>query len=199
MMDVERGDGIPLQAAESVLVKVATQQVRMGFVRKVYAILVFQLILTAAIAAPLQVMSEQWLANNSWMLGVSVDMMLITVIVMACCSGVARSYPTNYILLFLLTAFEGVVVGFVSATYTASSVILCLGITAVVFLCLTVYAWNTKTDFAGFGPYLFGMLLSLLVFGLVMGILAVATCTYRWYGGVRPHYVMLILAMCTCP
>merc|ERR1712159_540601 len=104
--------------------------------------------------------------------GLSIAMTMITVLVMSCCAGVARSYPANYILLFLFTAFEGVLVGFVSARYTAGSVALCLGITVVIFLGLTAYAWTTKTDFTGLGPFLFGMLLSLLVFGMIMGIMA---------------------------
>merc|ERR1719169_192374 len=87
---------------------------------------------------------------------------------MSCCKGVAKSYPMNYILLFLFTAFEGVLVGFVSATYTAGSVALCCGITAVIFLCLTIYAWTTKTDYTGLGISLSSALLSLLVINVIM-------------------------------
>jgi len=171
-MDLEQGQNSALNAGENTLVKSATREVRVGFVRKVYGILSLQLIVTVAIAAPLQRMNHYWFETHMWLLYSSVAMTLITVLAMSCCGGLTRSYPTNYIFLFVFTAFEGVLVGFVSATYTAGSVALCAGITAAIFLCLTLYAWTTKRDFTGLGPYLFGMLMSLMVFGLVMGIMA---------------------------
>merc|ERR1712061_123180 len=90
---------------------------------------------------------------------------------MACCRQVVRQYPTNYMFLFVFTAFEGVMVGFFSAMYTWQSVVLAVGITVVIFLALTAYAFFSKTDFTGFGPYLFGALFSLIAFGLVICIL----------------------------
>merc|ERR1719235_3141937 len=90
---------------------------------------------------------------------------------MTCCSDVGRQFPTNYIILFTFTAFEGVLVGFISAQYTAGSVGMCVGITAGIFLGLTIYAWQTDTDFTGMGVYLFGALLTLCVFGFIMGIM----------------------------
>merc|ERR1719498_23241 len=114
---------------------------------------------------------------------------------MTCCGDVARKYPTNYIFLFVFTAFEGVLVGFVSAAYTAGSVALCFGITAAIFLCLTLYAWTTKTDFTGFGPYLYGMLVSLLVFGIVMSVMAAFGLYTPWIHMVYDIIGILIFVM----
>lgn len=161
-------------------VKHATKEVRMGFVRKVYTILSLQLLLTAAIAAPLQQMNEEWLASNAWICGLSIVVTMTTVLVMSLCKGVARSYPMNYILLFFFTAFEGVLVGFISAAYTSGSAALCLGITAVIFLSLTTYAWTAKTDFTELGPCLFGMLLSMLVSGIMVGLMAAVGVYTQW-------------------
>merc|ERR1719221_2441385 len=66
-----------------------------------------------------------------------------------------RRVPTNYVLLSLFTFFESVVVGFVSAQYTQESVVIAMGITALVVVSLTIFACQTKMDFTGFGPYLF--------------------------------------------
>merc|ERR1719335_323614 len=106
------------------------------------------------------------------MMSASVAGTVVFLCAMTCCQDVTRTFPTNYIFLFVFTAFEGVVVGFISAGYTEGSVTLCAGITAIIFLTLTAYAWNTTTDFTGYGPYLFAGLLSLIVFSCVMGILA---------------------------
>merc|ERR1719221_1888116 len=90
---------------------------------------------------------------------------------MMCCSEIARKFPTNYIFLFAFTCFEGVLVGFVSAMYTWQSVVLAAGITVAVFLALTAYAFMSKTDFTGFGPYLIGALFALIAFGFMICIL----------------------------
>lgn len=151
-------------------VKDASLEVRMGFIRKVYAILTCQLILTTAIAAPLSTM-QQWVADNIWIFYLSMAMTLVTICAMSCCQELTRSFPTNYLLLFVFTGFEGVLVGVVSSFYTWQSVALCAGITVIIFLGMTIFAWTSKTDFTGMGPYLFGALLALIAFGFVIGIL----------------------------
>merc|ERR1712107_755250 len=91
---------------------------------------------------------------NAWLLYLSVVMTLVTMCAMACCENMTRRFPTNYLLLFVFTAFEGVCVGFISTQYTWQSVVLAMGMTTVIFLCMTVFAWKSSTDFTGFGPYL---------------------------------------------
>lgn len=169
-MDVQGSDTQPLIQAQ--WVKDADKEIRNGFVRKVYGILCAQLLLTIAIGYPFQRMPISWLASHAWILYVSLAMSFVTICAMSCCQSITRSFPTNYICLFLFTAFEGVLVGFVSAFYTGGSVVMCLAICIGIFLGLTAYAWTTSTDFTGLGPYLFGALLSLMVFGIVISILS---------------------------
>jgi len=164
----------------SSLVKDAAREVRMGFVRKVYSILAVQLLLTCVVAAPIISMETNWLQDHSWLLYVSVAVTLVTICAISCCRGVAQRYPANYILLFLFTGFEGVMVGFFSATYTWQSVVLAAGITCAIFSVMTLYAWKTKTDFTGFGPYLFAALVVLLVFGLVLSLLSMCGVDFSW-------------------
>lgn len=152
----------------------------MGFVRKVYGILSAQLLLTAVIAAPISTMDNAWLGQHSWLLFASVAMTLATVIVMACCQDVARRFPGNYICLVVFTAFEGVLVGFVSARYTWQSVVLAASVTFLVFAAMTAYAWRTKHDFTGLGPYLFGALAGLFCFGLVISIMSLFGAGITW-------------------
>merc|ERR1719210_57044 len=89
-------------------------------------------------------------------MALSVAMTTMTMCAMACCRDLVKHYPTNYLLLFAFTGFEGILVGFVSAAYTWQSVVLAAGITVVIFLGLTIFAWTTSTDFTGQGIYLFG-------------------------------------------
>mmetsp|Transcript_24257 Transcript_24257/g.53898 ORF Transcript_24257/g.53898 Transcript_24257/m.53898 type:complete len:240 (+) Transcript_24257:75-794(+) len=152
-------------------IKNASDAVRVGFVRKVYSILTAQLLLTVAIAAPIS-QAETFVAKNSWLLYLALAMTLMTMCAMACCRDLVRDFPTNYIVLFVFTAFEGVLIGFISAQYTWQSVVLSAGVTVGIFVCMTVYAWNTKTDFTGLGPYLFAGLMVLMCFGFALSILS---------------------------
>mmetsp|Transcript_46625 Transcript_46625/g.129698 ORF Transcript_46625/g.129698 Transcript_46625/m.129698 type:complete len:241 (-) Transcript_46625:108-830(-) len=185
----------PLTGRSNVMVKNATIEVRMGFIRKVYGLLSAQLLLTVAIAAPLQAVDRQWIKSNSWLLVLSVIMTIVTICAMSCCRELVRSYPTNYILLFTFTAFEGVMVGFISSTYTWQSVVLAAGITVLIFLGLTAFAWNSKTDFTGMGIYLFGAVMTLACFGFVLAILGLCGIHIKWMIIVYDCLGVLIFTM----
>jgi len=161
------------------LLKDAEREVRMGFVRKVYGILTAQLLLTVAVAAPLS-QAQVFVRNNSWLLGLSAVVTLSTICAMSCCHNLARKFPVNYIFVMLFTFFEGVLIGFVSAEYTAQSVVLAASVTVLIFACMTIYAWNTRTDFTGFGPYLYGALIAMCCFGFVLTILSLCGVRIDW-------------------
>mmetsp|Transcript_27963 Transcript_27963/g.43582 ORF Transcript_27963/g.43582 Transcript_27963/m.43582 type:complete len:264 (-) Transcript_27963:75-866(-) len=169
---------------ETRLGKDAPIEIRMGFVRKVYGILSAQLLLTVAIAAPFSFLSVDWLAGHVWVMYLAYAALIACMCVMLCCGPVLRKYPENYIFLFIFTAVMAVVVGFVSATYTWQSVLLAAGATVLIFLSLSCYAWVSKTDFTGFGPYLFAALSALCVFGLIL-------CILSWFG-VSIHWMLIV-------
>jgi len=153
-------------------VKLASRQVRMGFVRKVYSILTMQLLLTVIIAAPIQSMPISWLIEHQGLAQISVVLTIALMCGMACAPDMLRSYPTNYAFLFVFTCLEAVIVGFASAAYTAGSVLACAAATVFIFAGLSIYAWRTDKDFTGMGPYLFGALLSLMAFGFILMLLS---------------------------
>ena len=99
-------------------------------------------------------------------------------IIFCCCNNVARKYPLNIILLFAFTILESILLGVIAATYKLEEVLIAAGITAVVVVGITIFAFQTKIDFTGCGIYLFVGCLVLLGFGLVCGILG-ATGAFR--------------------
>jgi len=175
-MDLESSN----HPSSSVMLKQASADIRLGFVRKVYGLLTAQLFLTVLVAAPFQTMSKEQLKGQSWLLGVSVVMSLGMVFAMVCCKDMTRSYPMNYITLFAFTLAEAVLVGFASAAYTWQSVMLCAGLTVGIFACLTIYAFTSKADFTGSGPMLFGALLSLIGWGLSLLVLGALGVPIAW-------------------
>lgn len=154
-------------------IKSASIEIRRGFIRKVYGLLTAQLIVTVMTASYIYSFGQnkEWLASHEWLLWVSVFATFATICAMSCCEKVVRQHPQNYIFLFTFTFFESIMIGFVSAAFTWQSLLLAAGVTVLIFLGLTLYAFNTNVDFTGYGPYLFAALLGLAVMGLVLAIL----------------------------
>jgi hypothetical protein len=158
----------------AVLGSATPDYVRNGFIKKVYALLVCMLVLTTAIAAPFQVMSASFMeANRAFLTGLLIGTLVLTLGMSCCCMGAMKSFPANYIMLLVFSVCYGVVTGIVSSAYTLPSVLLAAGMTAGIFLVLTLYAVFTKTDFTGLGPYLFVALVGLILFGLVSWVLGI--------------------------
>merc|ERR1719414_1454661 len=107
---------------------------------------------------------------------------------MVCCREICRKFPQNYCVLLVFTAFEGVIIGFASAAYTWQSVLLAAGLTAAIFVGMTMFAWTTSTDFTGFGPYLFGALLALSAFGFTLSIMMMF--------GVKVDWLLMLYDIC---
>mmetsp|Transcript_21249 Transcript_21249/g.49478 ORF Transcript_21249/g.49478 Transcript_21249/m.49478 type:complete len:247 (-) Transcript_21249:93-833(-) len=165
MADVEAQPYQPMHEGGTAFVKHANREVRLGFIRKVYGILTAQLLLTVLVAAPMQQLPKAWFVHNIWLLQASLLCSLIAVLAISCCRNIGKSFPTNYLVLLGFTVSEAVLVGVVSARYTSGTVCLCAALTTAIFLGMTAFAWTTKSDFTGAGPYLFAGLLSLFVFG----------------------------------
>lgn len=175
-------------------VKAATLEVRRGFIQKVYGILSAQLLLTVAIAGPLS-QNKVFVTQHPWLFYVSFVMTLVTLCTLSCCQETARQFPQNYILLFSFTAFEGVLIGFVSSTYTWQSVALAAAMTAAIFIGMTLFACFTKTDFTGYGPYLFGIVMALCVFGFTIFTLSMCGVYVKWLIMVYNLIGVLIFTM----
>jgi len=164
--------------------------IRLGFIRKVYSLLMVQLLLTFFIALPFQfdaVIPKGWLRRNAWLMYACSFGALAVICCMSCCGDAGKRFPSNYFLLFAFTILESVTIGFVTAFYTAESVMLALLTTVVIFGALTAYACFTKTDFTGLGPYLFCALFALVGFSLVLFVFS----AIFGFNRLRPLHVLL--------
>jgi len=92
--------------------------------------------------------------------------------VFMCKPGLMRTTPTNYVLLFLFTIAESILVGCICTQYTQESVLIVTGITAFVVFALTLFACQTSYDFTGMGPYLFCGMMVLCAMSFVFWIAA---------------------------
>lgn len=162
--------------------------IRHGFIRKVYSILLVQLLVTIGIMAIFMYVPgvKEFSYANAWLMIVAMVLTFVLLIVLACCPNVRRSYPTNMILLGLFTLLEAFMLGVVSSHYDTDAVLMAAGITAVVSLSLTIFAFQTKWDFTMFGGILFVFLIVLFCFGLLCAIIQnrYATLAYASIGAL---------------
>ncbi|NWT42744.1 LFG2 protein, partial [Rissa tridactyla] len=113
------------------------RNVRRVFIRKVYAILMVQLLVTLVIVAFFTFCEpvKGYIQTHSAWYWASYAVFFVTYLILACCSG--PSY------------------------YDTKSVLLCLGITALVCLSVTIFSFQTKFDFTSYQGVLFVMLMVL--------------------------------------
>ncbi|XP_077810270.1 protein lifeguard 2 isoform X3 [Macaca mulatta] len=125
------------------------QKVRRVFIRKVYTILLIQLLVTLAVVALFTFcdpVKDYVQANPAWYWA-SYAVFFATYLTLACCSGPRRHFPWNLILLTVFTLSMAYLTGMLSSYYNTTSVLLCLGITALVCLSVTVFSFQTKVSF----------------------------------------------------
>jgi hypothetical protein len=176
---------VDMEMGQSPLTSLSDEKVRAGFVQKVYGILTVQLVITFMVAFPIQRMGPEWVRMNKSMVQVAMFTSLAAVLgVSCCCAQVARQVPYNYMFLLLVTVCEAVIVGFVSAMYTAQSVMISVVLTGGIFACLTIYAFTSKTDFTGMGGYLMAGLCGLMLTSFVCIFFPYSPMTQKVMGGL---------------
>lgn len=152
------------------LLAISEANIRLGFIRKVYGIILFQLAITTGFTLLMMYTPSMtsWVLNNSWILWVDFVLVFAIMIVISCCHQFARQVPTNYILLIIFTLGFSLLVGLISALTDPSIVLIAFIMTMCVTISLTIYAFVTKTDFTVCGGFLFIFGMILIVFGIFM-------------------------------
>ena len=145
---------------------------RLGFIRKVYGILTFQLLLTVFMCALTFISSiRTFYQTNIVIFWICLGLSIFLVIPIICCKSVSRKVPTNYILLSLWTFCESYMVATCCSFYQPEVVISAASMTFAVTFALTLYACTTKTDFTFLGGMLFVcvcLLICLCIFSFIL-------------------------------
>ncbi|KFV74260.1 Protein lifeguard 2, partial [Struthio camelus australis] len=137
------------------------RNVRRVFIRKVYAILMVQLLVTVVIVAFFTFCEpvKGYIQMNPAWYWASYAVFFVTYLILACCSGPRRRRHALLLTLFYLKQEESP--SNLSDYYNTKSVLLCLGITALVCLSVTIFSFQTKFDFTSYQGVLFVMLMVL--------------------------------------
>jgi len=160
-------DDIPDDFKYGVSVSQSDISIRMGFIRKVYGILFTQLLATTVVSGVFKGVPavQTWVQANPWMMWVSLFGTIGTLIGLFI---VRKKYPANFYLLAAFTLLEAYTVGTIVTFYDTTIVLEALLITVGLFAGLTLFTLQSKWDFSGMGPFLFGGLWALVLAGFVM-------------------------------
>ncbi|QIX00090.1 hypothetical protein AMS68_005607 [Peltaster fructicola] len=144
----------------------ATLPIRMQFIRKVYAILTVQILLTTAISS-ISFFSNSyktWIQSNQWMMWVSLFGAIGTLLATY---WQRKRYPMNLVLLGAFTALEAYSISVITSFYNARIVLMALALTLGIFVFLSLFACQTKYDFTSWIPYMGVALWGLILFGFM--------------------------------
>ncbi|MEW5302843.1 MAG: hypothetical protein WDW38_004048 [Sanguina aurantia] len=162
--DVEDGWNGPSKRTLDPSYEFAEQQVRLGFVRKVFGLLTCQLAVTVGVTAAFMFNPpvKDYVLSNPWALWTPVVLSLLLVLFMAFSESARRTHPWNLLLLGAFTLCESIMIATISATIDTHTVMLAAGITAAVVLSLTLFTFQTKIDFTVGSGMLFSLFMVLL-------------------------------------
>lgn len=164
-------DKIGRSYGDQYIADVMDEAVRVGFIKKVYSILVVQILMNVAIVLPfaLKKIPPEILITGefAWLPPASAGLSSFLLLVGACCPSLFRSYPTNYLVLFTVTFGQSIMVATFTAHFHSILLLQAFLITLGVFMGLTFYAWRTSREFTWMGAYINGLGFGMLAIGLI--------------------------------
>ncbi|KAH9316118.1 hypothetical protein KI387_024745, partial [Taxus chinensis] len=145
---------------------------RWAFIRKVYAILSVQMLLTVAAGSIVVFVRPVALffVSSGLGLGLYIALVILPFILLCPLYSYHQKHPVNFILLALFTVTLGFAVGLTCAFTSGKIILESVILTTVVVLSLTAYTfWAARRgqDFSFLGPILFSAVTVLLVFALI--------------------------------
>ncbi|MEQ2232403.1 hypothetical protein ILYODFUR_010915 [Ilyodon furcidens] len=145
------------------------KSIRRAFIRKVYLVLTAQLMVTFAFVAIFTFVKEVkvFVLRNTWTYFLSYAVFFVSVCVISCCGNVRRRHPWNLVALSVLTLSMSYMVGTIASFHETESVIMAVGITAVVCFTVVIFSMQTKYDFTSCYGVLFVCLLVLIFFSIL--------------------------------
>ncbi|KAL5287138.1 hypothetical protein ACFFRR_008211 [Megaselia abdita] len=151
---------------------------RRKFIRKVYSILSLQLAATMAIIACFVYIDEikEYLnaEKSPWVLYIAMGVQIGVMIALSCCEKPRRLFPLNIILLSVYTLVQGLFLGILSIYLTKDEILVSVGITAVIFFVLTIFAMQSRFDFT-----------TMWVLPLVLGVVLLGLGIAAWLTNIK--------------
>ncbi|XP_029122945.1 protein LIFEGUARD 2-like [Elaeis guineensis] len=185
------GKGVDVESGPRPLypMMLESPELRWAFIRKIYAILTVQMLLTVAVAAVVVTVRpiSHFFVSSGAGLGLYIFLIILPFIVLCPLYYYHQTHPVNYLLLGIFTVSLSFAVGLTCA-FTSGKVILeSVILTSVVVVSLTLYTfWAARRghDFSFLGPFLFAAVMILIVFALIQILFPLGRISVMIYGGL---------------
>ncbi|KAL8138991.1 hypothetical protein V2J09_004992 [Rumex salicifolius] len=180
--DVEAGGSRPLYPT-----MIESPELRWSFIRKIYCIVTIQLLATIAVASVVVTVHPiaHFFVSSTAGFAVYIVLIITPFLVLCPLYYYHQRHPVNYLLLGIFTITLAFAVGLTCA-FTSGKVILEAAIlTAAVVISLTLYTfWAARRghDFNFLGPFLFGALIVLILFGFIQILFPLGKLSVMIYG-----------------
>ncbi|MBN3298935.1 protein lifeguard 1 [Amia ocellicauda] len=145
------------------------KSIRQAFIRKVFMVLTVQLTVTFAFVTVFTFVTEAklFVRKHPWTYYVSYAIFCVSLIALSCCGEFRRKHPWNLVALSILTMSLSYMVGMIASFYDTDSVVMAVGITAVVCFTVVLFSLQTKYDFTSCFGVLFVCLIVLILFSIL--------------------------------
>ncbi|XAR61170.1 hypothetical protein NMG60_11034799 [Bertholletia excelsa] len=162
-------------------------ELRWAFIRKIYSILAFQLLLTVAVAAVVVAVRPIALFFVTTPAGLALYIVVIILPFIVLCPlyYYHQKHPVNFLLLAVFTICLAFAVGLTCAFTSGKIILESVILTTAVVVSLTLYTfWAAKRghDFNFLGPFLFGAVFVLLIFALIQVLFPLGKISLMVYG-----------------
>ncbi|ESN93989.1 hypothetical protein HELRODRAFT_125879, partial [Helobdella robusta] len=87
-----------------------------------------------------------------------------------CCVSIRRSYPTNIIILVVMTLAFAVMVGIICSFHRVDQVVIAASATVVITFVLTIFAMQTKIDFTSCGGVMCIISILFIIFAITVSV-----------------------------
>ncbi|XP_017117264.1 protein lifeguard 1 isoform X1 [Drosophila elegans] len=143
--------------------------IRRGFIRKVYLILLLQMITSLVVITALTIDKQVRLgvAKSTWMFLLALFTVVAILVTLACNENLRRRSPLNLLFLSAFTIAESFLLAIAACRFAPMEIFIAVLITAAVCLGLTLFALQTRYDFTMMGGFLLSSLIILLLFGIL--------------------------------
>ncbi|EDV37814.2 uncharacterized protein Dana_GF13645 [Drosophila ananassae] len=141
------------------------QTIRKGFIRKVFGIVLVQLLFTCGIMAffVFHRPTKKFVQNHPEIMLVAAIINIIVLIMISCFEMFRRRHPVNLICLSIYTFTMAVLLGVASSFMDANVVLAGVGITALLVTVLALYAIQTKYDYTAAGGVIITIVVGFIV------------------------------------
>ena len=155
------------------------KDVRRLFIRKVFAILSIQLLLTFSVVTVFTLVHsvKHYIQHHPEINYASYALFIVLYMTLVCFDSVRRKHPLNLILLVLFTIVLSYMTGTLASYYNTKSVMCALGITVGVCSIVIIYSLQTKHDFTVY----IGLLIAVGAVLAIFGIITFFTFWFDWY------------------